>query len=165
MTMFHRLLVGWLAFGAPWFLPGMHGQVSNPADRQAAIALAHRLLSREPAAGSLPAHLIDPFNPPAFGAPSAKPNAKKAAGTRGALSDREVLHEIAGQIVPSGMMVFGNDRLLLFGEKKFKVGDSLIIAFEGKKYVITIAAIGQSSFTLRLNHEEITRPIKSGNAQ
>ena len=49
--------------------------------------------------------------------------------------------------------------ILLMREKKLKVGDYLTITFEGRDYVIELAAIDHSSFTLRLNKEKITQPI------
>ena len=52
--------------------------------------------------------------------------------------------------------------MLLFHEKKLKVGDNLKITVEGVDYSVTISAIDQTSFKIRLNGEEVTRPIKPG---
>lgn len=86
--------------------------------------------------------------------PSAKA-VEVAAGDRMAL-----LQKIAAGIVPTGTMKLGDSPILLFGQKKFKVGDTLPIIFEGTAYELQITAIERISFTLRLNNEEITRPIK-----
>jgi hypothetical protein len=75
-------------------------------------------------------------------------------------SDRELLRKIADGITPSGTMQLGDVPILLFGQKKFKVGDSLTIIFEDNSYELQISAIERISFTLRLNNEEIIRPIK-----
>lgn len=159
-----RLIIGLLAVGALGFCPVVRGQVSNPTKREKVIELARSLLAKSPQKASLPAKLVDPFNPEALAAPPPTPGAKPAEAPRGTASDREILRQVAPSIEPSGVMMFGSERLLLFGEKKLKVGDTLTITFEGKKYLLVIAGIGQSSFKIRLNNEEITRPINSGNA-
>lgn len=138
--------------------------VSNPTTRQATLDLATRLLTtEEKGAASLPADLLDPFNPAGFGAPPAAAPGKPGEAAHVVASDRQILEEIANGINPSGMMLFNGQPLLLFREKKLKVGDSLTITFEGRDYVVIIAGISQSSFKIRLNREEITRPIKPGN--
>jgi hypothetical protein len=74
-------------------------------------------------------------------------------------SDREVLEAVAPHIVPSGVVQVGDSPILLLGEKKLKVGEYLTITFAGTEYLVELAAISHSSFTLRLNKEEITQPI------
>lgn len=160
----HHLLIGLLTVGAPWFCLAARGQVSNPTQREKTIELAQRLLNKPSQTASLPDKLTDPFNPETLAAPAPMPGAKGTEVPQGVASDRAILREVAPSIEPSGVMMFGNERLLLFGEKKLKVGDTLTITFEGKKYLIVVAGIGQSSFKIRLNNEEITRPINSGNA-
>ncbi len=158
-----RMLVCVLALGA--LVASSFGQeaVSSPTKRQATLDLAARLLaSQENSIATLPAGLVDPYNPPGFGAPPASTPSKPGEVAHTVASDREILEKIAASIAPSGMMSFGGQPLLLFREKKLKVGDSLTITFEGKDYVVVIAGIDQSSFKIRLNREEITRPIKPG---
>ncbi|HTX65128.1 MAG TPA: hypothetical protein VMD31_05110 [Opitutaceae bacterium] len=139
-------------------------EISSPAKRQATLDLATRLLAtEEKGAASLPADLADPFNPPGFGAPVAGVS-KTGEVVHAVATDRDILQKIAGQITPSGMMLFDGQPLLLFREKKLKVGDNLTITFEGTDYVVVITAIDQTSFKIRLNREEITRPIKPGKA-
>ena len=49
--------------------------------------------------------------------------------------------------------------MLLLREKKLKVGEYLTITFEGTEYLVELSAISHSSFTLRLNKEEVMQPI------
>jgi len=159
----HHVLLCALGLGAPVAV-AFGQEVSNPANRQATLDLATRLLaSEEKGAAGLPADLPDPFNPAGFGAPPATAPGKPGEAAHVVASDRQILQEIARSITPSGMMLFDGQPLLLFREKKLKVGDSLTITFEGNDYVVVIAGISQSSFKIRLNREEITRPIKPGN--
>ena len=71
-----------------------------------------------------------------------------------------MLQRIAAGIKPSGVMMLGGSPLLLIREKKLKVGDNLTITFEGNAYTLVVTGIDRTSFKLRLNNEEITRPIK-----
>jgi hypothetical protein len=48
----------------------------------------------------------------------------------------------------------------VFGQKRVKAGGFLTITFEGNEYTLEIASIERPNFTLRLNREEFTRPIK-----
>ena len=56
----------------------------------------------------------------------------------------------------------GSERLLSIGKKRLKTGDRLTVNFEGQDYTLELVAIDRTNFTLRLNREEITRPIKPG---
>ncbi len=135
------------------------GAVSTPAKRQTTLELANRLMAaRANTVSALPADLVDPFNPPGFGAAPAA-GSRPGGPAHAKASDAEILEEIASRITPSGMVLFNGEPILLFREKRLKVGDSLTITFEGTDYVVTISAIDQNSFKIRLNQEEITRPI------
>jgi hypothetical protein len=84
---------------------------------------------------------------------------KSNAGPKQLDSDHQVLEAVAAHIVPSGVVQVGDSPMLLLGEKRLKVGDYLTITFEGNEYMVELAAISHSSFTLRLNKETITQPI------
>jgi hypothetical protein len=158
----HRLLVCVLALGAPGLISLGQEAVSNPSKRQASLDLAAQLLAaRENPAEKLPAELVDPFNPLSLGAIPAPSGVKSGDTVRAAGSDLDILEKIAPYITPSGSFMLRGEPVLLFREKKLKVGDTLTITFAGTPYVVVITAIDRSSFKVRFNHEEITRPIKS----
>jgi hypothetical protein len=153
----HRVLLAALVLGAAGLVAHGQGKIASPAKRQASLDLAAKLLApRENAAASLPAGLANPFNPTA--------SRKTGVSSSAARSDREILEGIAARITPTGAMMFGNSPLLLLREKKLKVGESLTIPFEGADYLVVITEITPTSFRVRLNREEITRPIKPGKA-
>ena len=76
----------------------------------------------------------------------------------------ELLETIAPQINPTGAISLGGQPLLLFGQKKVRVGDQLPIIFDGERYTLVISRIETSSFTLRLGAAEVTRPINSNSS-
>jgi len=132
---------------------------------------ARSLLAMQPAA--VPAELANPFNPPAFAeatgtashattattgtTPTTEPQVTKPAGPR---TDSDILRDIAAGLKPSGFFVLGGEPTLVFGQKRVKAGGHLTITFEGTEYTLEISAIDRPNFTLRLNREEFTRPIK-----
>jgi hypothetical protein len=118
--------------------------------RQESIDQAMTLV--QPAAPApLPTDLKNPF--------VLSHDSKYGAATNQLSSDHEVLLAAAAHIVPTGVVQIGDSPIMLLGEKKLKVGEYLTITFAGNDYVVEIAAISHSSFTLRLNKEEITQPI------
>jgi hypothetical protein len=145
-----------------------------PARRQLALTLAERYAKPAPLA-PLPGDLVHPFNPAAFGQPdpeelraiAAANNAAAAAAAQAKAAakpatDREFLEVITGKISPSGILILGDEPLLIFGQKRLRVGDRLTVSYDGQDYDLELTAIDRSTFTLRLNRDEITRPIKPG---
>lgn len=143
-----------------FLLPSMYAQtrsdIEPPQKRAEAIELARKLLTVEP-------HIMsyeelakkDPFNSTPLVIEKEEPAVRVEV-----LPDREVLAGVAPGINPSGTMQMGGKYILLFGQKMFKVGDVIPIVFRGSNYDIEISGIERTSFTLRLNKEEIIRPIK-----
>ncbi|MBI3887256.1 MAG: hypothetical protein HY302_16245 [Opitutae bacterium] len=137
--------------------------VLAPAARLARLEAARNILA--PAEVALPAGLVDPFHPAAFAGVSASAGPAPAASDAAAApsapkGDQAVLQAIAAGLRPSGYFVVGGQPTLVFGQKKVKAGSFLTITFEGNSYTLEIAAIDRSTFTLRLNREEFTRPLK-----
>lgn len=141
--------------------------VPSPAKRNSSLDLAKKFLSL--ADNPLPVALVDPFHPPAFaeavsGVPAAPavgaPGGETSAVAAGPRTDHSVLKSIAAALKPSGFFVIGGQPTLVFGQKKVKAGSFLTLTFEGNSYTLEIAAVDLQTFTLRLNREEFTRPIR-----
>ncbi|HTL67123.1 MAG TPA: hypothetical protein VL200_05635 [Lacunisphaera sp.] len=174
MKAFFRTILASLTLGL--ILPEVlaaGNSVASPTKRAEELQQAKEFLTLQPV--KLPADLANPFNPPNFtGAgshgtttaatatdsgtrTSPEPAAAKPAGPK---SDRDVLQEIAAGLKPGGFFTLGGNPILVFGQKRVKAGDHLTITFEGKEYTVEIISIKSPNFTLRLNREEFTRPIK-----
>ncbi len=106
----------------------------------------------------------NPFNPEGFGEgqPEVTKNGPNTVTTvqTGPRSGRDLLQAIGVSLKPSGFFVLGGEPTLVFGQKRVKAGGLLTITFEGSEYTLEIVSINQPNFTLRLNREEFTRPIK-----
>jgi hypothetical protein len=173
MNTSHRLLIiGVLGAGlATSILTAAegHSAVALPTKRHEMLESAKSLLATQPV--SLPTDLANPFNPPAFAVVtgtarsaattgSAGTGESPAAKPSGPRTERDILREIATGLKPSGFFVLGGEPTLVFGQKRVKAGGHLTITFEGAEYTLEITAIDRPNFTLRLNREEFTRPIK-----
>lgn len=139
--------------------------VLPPAKRIETLTVAKTLLNGQAA----PDAAKDPFSTANFEETLAT-NAGRTVGplessvatpapTGNARTDRDVLRAIAASLKPN-LMVMGGQPNLIFGQKRVKAGGSLTITYEGTEYVLEIVSIERPNFTLRLNREEFTRPIK-----
>jgi hypothetical protein len=171
-TLLQLTLLGALGAGLAFpVLSAAESAVALPTKRHEMLESAHALLTMQPA--KLPADLENPFNPPAFAEATGAVSHAPAAGTgtanpaetpvakpTGPKTEHDILVEIAAALKPSGFFVLGGEPTLVFGQKRVKAGGHLTITFEGTDYTLEISAIDRPNFTLRLNREEFTRPIK-----
>lgn len=145
--------------------------------RQTVVELATRL-SQPADLPTVPDDLKSPFSPQGFDKPdpvekrglpsSAAPSANAGPGAAPkATTPRDILETIASKVNSTSSITLGGVnwmfvRLPSGGQKRLKVGDRLTITFEGSDYELEITSITSTDFTLSLNNEKITRPIKSG---
>ena len=139
--------------------------VQTPTKRQELLDQAKKLLAPREA---VPA-VVDPFHSEAFndliaashgGGTVVGPENSHPAPAPGPRSPRGLLQAIAAGLKPSGFFVLGGEPTLVFGQKRVKAGGTVTITFEGTEYTLEITSIDRPNFTLRLNREEFTRPIK-----
>ncbi len=140
---------------------GSASAVLSPSSRASSLEAAKMLL----AGTTYPVNpaQVDPFNPPAFAGFIAGPQPVPGPGTpppAGPVPGADLLRKIAAGLKPSGHFVIGGEPTLVFGQKRVKAGSTMTINFEGSAYTVEIAAVTNTTFTLRLNREEYTRPIK-----
>jgi hypothetical protein len=144
--------------------------IASPEKRRGAVDLAAGM-AKPVKTVVLPADLANPFSPPGFeltdaeerAAANAANNRSGQTGQPKMVTDRETLARIAPQIAPSGtLMLPGGEAVLVFGSKKVKVGDTLTVTVGNQDYVLALVRIDRTTYTLRLNREEITRPITKG---
>lgn len=173
------MLIGWVSGVAAFAANAPVADVAPIAKRRPAVELAQRLATVTPPAPLSP-DVVLPFNPVAFGQPDPEEQraieqalanqqaAKEApsggppgAPARGA-TDREQLAAIASKILPKGSVLVGKDKEpnLVIGNRFYKIGSKFTVAYSGVDYVLELTAIDSTTFTLRLNGEAITRPIK-----
>lgn len=152
--------------------------------RRASVLLAQQL-TRPAEPAPVPPTMVNPFNPPGFDQPDpeevranaaaagAKPGGPAGPGG-GAASveaptqqqgDRELLEDLAMKLGPGGTVVFGGAPMLIIGKNRFEVGSHFIVAFNNQDYELELVSIASTTFTLRYNGVEVTRPIRPGKSQ
>jgi hypothetical protein len=141
--------------------------------RRPVVELAQRI-AKPSAPRPLAEDLVHPFNPAAFGQPDPEElraiAAAQAAAAASAVKAKPttnlgLLELIASRINPSGTLILGGEPLLIFGQKRLRVGDRLTVTYDGLDYPLELTAIERTTFTLRLNSDEITRRIQPGKSQ
>ena len=75
-------------------------------------------------------------------------------------SPQEFAETLAAQLLPTGVLMAGDNALLLFGEKKIKVGEMILITFDKQSYEVELIQLSRTTFTVRYKNIEITRSIK-----
>jgi hypothetical protein len=170
-------------FFRPFVLPSLlalaaaSGLSAAPAHRPARVVESDLAPSeaRQPSL-DLAARLARPSEPPPISAglktpfdfdradpdETPSPNGQPSNDAPQVKGPREILESVAPLLKPNGTINLGGQPILLFGQRKLKVGDKFTITFEGTDYELELAAIASTSFTLRYKGEETTRPIKSG---
>jgi hypothetical protein len=143
--------------------PPPESDLASIDTRRVAVELAVKLAKVEEPAALANNSLPRPFNPAGFGMTARPAEAAAASGPPSrAFGDHEILAALASRVLPKGTLGQGSNQLLSFGKKNLRVGDQLTVNYEGQDYTLELVAFDRTNFTLRLNHEEITRPIKPG---
>lgn len=155
-----------------WLLPLAAGILAQPVvaqvtamvvsvkERTDALALAEELLA-EPSIQRIDSLTAsrDPFEVMvAEAVATGSPVEVQVAGPR--YNDRQILEAIAPRVEPTGSVRIGDTDYLLFGQKRLKVGEKLTITYEGSVHAVEISSIERNNFRIRLNSEELVRPIK-----
>jgi hypothetical protein len=149
-------MVFMLSVGA---LSGQTADISLPKQRETTVLAAEKLLASRSDTIKQNEDTVSPFTWPAANekadtqevlqsAPAATPGANTA----------EFLSKLAAQIPATGIAFIGDQGILLLGQKRLKVGDVVMISFEGQNYEVSIAAISSASFTVKRGGLLHTRP-------
>lgn len=146
-------------------------QISTIESREALLEKAERLnvAPADTAVKDRFAAVPDPFNRSevqsgkmATGnlATGTTPEAGSGTQRQASVSDQAALLAISEKIRPSGVMRFGDEILLVFGERRLRVGDFISVQHLGRTYKVKIAKADTSGFMLRLNDETISKRIQ-----
>jgi hypothetical protein len=134
--------------------------LAEPKLRAQVVADATRVVEARGGAVTLPAPLPNPFVPktsepeivPEVVAPPVEPAP--------ALGGPELLASLAARIPATGTVSLGGEPMLLLGQKRLKVGDTVTISFEGQSYELSIAAVTSTAFTVKRGENIHTRPVR-----
>jgi hypothetical protein len=128
--------------------------VSLPSERRALLESAEKFLHQgNPSYEASLAKLDSPF------ALKAVHDDQVLRGLSGGSSDPEILRRVAESLHPTGTIVKGDKRLLLFDENSLEEGDVIKISLQGKVYRVKIEKIESNAYTLRLNSSTYTQTL------
>ena len=86
-------------------------------------------------------------------------------GIKAGDTDPEILKHVAENLHPTGTIVKGDKRLLLFDENSLEEGDVIKIDLQGKIYRVKIEKVKRNAYTLRLNSSAYTQPLVEINSK
>ena len=129
-----------------------------PKQREKVVADAVRVAGERNGAAPLPSPLPNPFVPKE--SPRSEENVPVAPPASPGLVGSDLLAALAARIPSTGTVSIGGEPILLLGQKRLKVGDTLTISFEGQTYELSIAAVTSTSFTVRRGENIHTRPVR-----
>lgn len=131
--------------------PNIRGQVVSDAVRVAEM---------RGAPVTLPDPLPNPFIPKASEVEVVPDVVAPPVDTAPVLGGAELLAKLAVQVPATGTVSLGGEPMLLLGQKRLKVGDTVTISFEGQSYELSIAAVTSTSFTVKRGENIYTRPVR-----
>jgi hypothetical protein len=130
-------------------------------ERTQALALAKQLLTvKQSDYLAEMGQMRNPFEVMLADVPVAASTSVEVVPVAPRYNDRQILEAIAPKVNPTGSARIGSTDYLLFGQKRLKEGEMLTITYEGSAYLIEIVSIQRNNFRIRLNSEELVRPIK-----
>jgi hypothetical protein len=146
------------ASAAAAFSPPKEGEVLSPAMRDKMLMMVKSVLDRTNAAQF--AHVRDAPNPFAVNIPPpSEASASASAGTAPAapsstpqLSSEDKLQQLADQLKPSGALIQGQNRLIIFANgDTLAVGQAIQVTFPGEPAIgIVLQEVSADGFTLKL---------------
>jgi hypothetical protein len=133
--------------------------ISLPKQREVAVAAAEKLLATRTETANLGENVASPFDWPAAPEIAQTETVVQApVASAPGVNTAEFLSKLAAQIPATGIAFIGDQGILLLGQKRLKVGDTISISFEGQSYELSIAAISNASFTVKRGGLLHTRP-------
>ncbi len=140
--------------------------VAPPKNRELAVAEAKAFVASRSSVPELPKPIKNPFlkaNSQTFqsNADEALEEASSQAGASAQeVNQQDKLGVLAGLVPATGAIKLSGNPLLLLGQNRYRVGDSLNVTFESKEYSLQITEINLVSFTVKLGDNYFTRPIR-----
>jgi hypothetical protein len=129
--------------------------------REKALELGERLVKPGLEAGQVVFQdLKNPFSPEGFDGLPVGPGAPEKPGQVKEISPRERLEAIAASLAPSGIVNMGGRMVLLLGGKRYSVGDRIPVTHDGGTVEIELVTLDRTTFSVRLNAEQITRALR-----
>ena len=148
-----------LVVGGAQVVSAQRSDIPAPNQRAAVLARAEAVLGSKANLSDQFSNLRNPFILHMVAEPTVEKPVVRARG------DREIVAALALQLQPTGSAELNGEKFLLLGQRKVKEGERIPMVFENGQYEVEVSSINGGVFTIRLNNEEFTRPIKPGKNQ
>ena len=155
-------VAGLVLFGGLAKAQSPGADISPPKQRETVVNSAAQVLAARSAPVVVPDAPPDPFQWPADPEPVDSTPPPEVVGPPVMGSD--LLARLAAQIPVTGPVSIGGQPILLLGQKRLKVGDTVTISFDGQNYDLSIAAIAPTSFTVKRGELTYTRATRLSNS-
>ena len=134
--------------------------IAPPKQREELVSSALQALSARSATVVVPDAPPDPFQWPAE--PEVVDNTPPEVVAPPVMGS-DLLAKLAALIPVTGTVNIGGQPILLLGQKRLKLGDTVTISFDGQNYDLSIAGIAPTSFTVKRGNLTYTRPTRLPN--
>ena len=162
--MIHRSLIRLLsllgALSAMASAARAQADIAAPKLREQIVADAVRITETRSSAAALPSPLPNPFVPKQSAIEPEQNTTTPTVVPAPSLAGAELLATLSARIPATGTVNLGGEPILLLGQKRLKVGDTVTISFEGQSYELSIAAVTSTSFTVKRGENIHTRPVR-----
>ncbi len=162
--MIHRSLIHLLTLPVAFISLGSAARAQSdlvaPDIRGKVVADAIRIAEMRGGAVTVPETLPNPFVPKTSQVEAPPDVVAPPVDIAPALGGAELLATLAARVPATGTVNLGGEPMLLLGQKRLKVGDTVTISFEGQGYELSIAAVTSTSFTVKRGENIYTRPVR-----
>jgi hypothetical protein len=134
--------------------------IAAPQIRGQVVADAVRVAEMRGSSATIPSPLPNPFVPKKVEVEVAPTVEAPPVDAVPALGGPELLATLAARVPATGTVNLGGEPMLLLGQKRLKVGETVTISFEGQSYELSIAAVTSTSFTVKRGENIHTRPVR-----
>lgn len=136
----------------------VHAQVNHPSKRDVVLAEAQALLATRSAELPSDKTSLDPF----IGniARGVDKPVEEVVEVRSSVNEADLLKALADRVNARGTAIMGEDKFLLLGQKRLKVGSVFTISFEGQDYELMLLDVTSTTFTVQRKGLSLTRPVK-----
>jgi hypothetical protein len=135
-------------------------QVNLPKQREDVIATAEAFLKTREASIPDDQDALDPFLGKIKVSSAVSDQSQDVAARVAEADSADLIRRIALSINASGTAILGENRFLLTGRHRHRVGSSFVVKYNGVDYEVILSEVTSTTFTIKRNNQTHTRAVK-----